>query len=316
MAGRLVTPQTATTNHEGKFVQATNIQREKWIRMMLTRLPSCIAVLVVALVFNVFAAASVFSGEIKSYGATRDLKDIIADGRLRVAFANFDIPGFRKRLPSGEYEGPEYELAVDIAKSLNLELVIVNGGDTFNSLAQTVADLKADLGINRMSASVDRAHFVRFSQPYAKLRHAMVYNRKSLAQLARDGNLEDVFRQFAGRIGVIAASSYAGFARENFPHATIVQVKTWDAGIQALRDGTIDTLYRDEFEVRRVLERYPDMGVPFGSAIFTDKMDVKVVYICNPCANLQQMVNLYIESHSNSLTQAMSVDSLLRSARK
>ena len=167
-----------------------------------------------------------------------------------------------------------------------------------------------------MSASVDRAHFVRFSQPYAKLRHAMVYNRKSLAQLARDGNLEEVFRQFTGRIGVIAASSYVGFARETFPRAAIVQVKTWDAGIQALRDGTIDTLYRDEFEVRRVLERNPDMGVPFGSAIFTDKMDVKVVYICNPCANLQQMVNLYIESHSQSLTQAMSVDSLLRNARK
>jgi hypothetical protein len=53
------------------------------------------------------------------------------------------------------------------------------------------------------------------------------------------------------------------------------------------------------------------MGVPFGSAIFTDKVDVKVVYICNPCANLQQMVNLYIESRSHSLTQAMSVDSLL-----
>jgi hypothetical protein len=58
------------------------------------------------------------------------------------------------------------------------------------------------------------------------------------------------------------------------------------------------------------------MGVPFGSAIFTDKVDVKVVYICNPCANLQQMVNLYIESRSHSLTQAMSVDSLLRNARK
>jgi hypothetical protein len=45
-------------------------------------------------------------------------------------------------------------------------------------------------------------------------------------------------------------------------------------------------------------------------------VDVKVVYICNPCANLQQMVNLYIESRSHSLTQAMSVDSLLRNARK
>ena len=75
-------------------------------------------------------------------------------------------------------------------------------------------------------------------------------------------------------------------------------------------------LYRDEFEVRRVLERNPDMGVPFGSAIFTDKVDLKVVYVCNPCANLQQLVNLYIESNQQLLARTMSIDALMRNARK
>jgi ABC-type amino acid transport substrate-binding protein len=245
-----------------------------------------------------------------------DLKEIIAEGRLRVAFANFDVPGFRRRLPSGEFEGPEFELAKDIAKTLNLKLVLVDGGDTFDALAKTVADLKADIGINRMSASFDRAPYVRFSQPYAKLRHAMVYNRDVVARLAKGGNPEEAFRTFSGRIGVIGASSYVEFAKENFPAATIVEVESWNAGIQALKDQTVDGLYRDEFEVRRVLERNPDMGVPFGSAIFTDKLDLKVVYVCNPCANLQQLVNLYIESNQHVLARTMSIDALLRNARR
>ena len=288
----------------------------KSICMTLTGFARCVPILVVALVLNGVATAPACSEEIKSNGATRDLKEIIAEGRLRVAFANFDVPGFRRKLPSGGFEGPEFEMAKAIAKSLNLELVIVDGGNTFNALAQTVADLKADLGINRMSASFDRAHFVRFSQPYAKLRHAMVYNRGAVARLAKGGNPEDAFRAFSGRIGVIGASSYVGFAKENFPAATIVEVKTWDAGIQALRDQKIDGLYRDEFEIRRVLEKNPDMGVPFGSAIFTDKLDLKVIYVCNPCANLQQLVNLYIESNQQVLARSMSIDALMRNARK
>jgi len=284
--------------------------------MTLTGFARCVPILVVALALNGAAAAPALSEEIKSNGATRDLKEIIADGHLRVAFANFDVPGFRRKLPSGEFKGPEFELAKDIAKTLNLKLVIVNGGDTFNALAKTVADLRADIGINRMSASFDRAPYVRFSQPYAKLRHAMVYNRAMVARLAKGGNPEDAFRAFTGRVGVIGASSYVEFAKENFPGARIVEVKSWDAGIQALRDQTIDGLYRDEFEVRRVLEKNPDMGVPFGSAIFTDKVDFKVIYICNPCTNLQQLVNLYIESNQHLLARSMSIDALMRNARE
>lgn len=262
-------------------------------------------------VFNPARALDVRSGN-----PTYDLKDIIAQRQLRVAFANFDIPGFRRRLPSGAFEGPEVDLAKDLAKAINVELVLVEGGPTFNALAQTVADFRADIGINRMSASFDRAPYVRFSQPYVRLRHAMLYNRAAVARLANGGNPEDAFRVFTGRVGAIGASSYIEFARDNFPSAKIVEVKSWDDGIQALRDGTIDGLYRDEFEVRRVLERNPDMGVPFGSAIFSDKLDLKVVYVCNSCTNLQQLVNLYIETNRDALARAMSVDALLRNARK
>ena len=303
-----------------KATQKRNAVREKSYTnsdcMTLTGFARCVSIFVVALALNGAVAAPARSQEIKSNGAIYDLKDIIAEGKLRVAFANFDVPGFRRRLGSGEFYGPEFELAKDIAKTLNLKLVIVNGGDTFDALAKTVADLKADLGINRMSASFDRAPYVRFSQPYAKLRHAMVYNRKVVARLAKGGNPEDAIRAFSGRIGVIGASSYVEFAKESFPAATIVEVKSWDDGVKALRDETIDGLYRDEFEVRRVLEKNPDMGVPFGSAVFTDKIDFKVIYICNPCTNLQQLVNLYIESNQQLLVRSMSVEALLHNARQ
>ena len=75
-------------------------------------------------------------------------------------------------------------------------------------------------------------------------------------------------------------------------------------------------LYRDEFEVRRVIESNPDMGVRFGTAVFTDRIDMKVVYVCNPCTNLLQAVNLYIELNEQYLAQAMSIEALLRNARR
>ena len=261
-------------------------------------------------------AASSQEQSTNTSAAFRDLKEIIAEGRLRIAFTGFDLPGFRTKGADGSFVGPEAELATDLAKKLNLKLVHVNGGPTFNSLAKTVADGNADIGISRMSASFDRAPYVRFSQPYAKLRHAMVYNRAVVARLAMGGNPEDAVRSFTGRIGAIEASSYVEFAEANFPNATIVGVKSWDAGVLALKEGKVDAIYRDEFEVRRVLERNPDMGVAFGSAIFTDKVDLKVVYICNSCANLQQLVNLYIEINQESLARAMSANALLKNARE
>ena len=268
-----------------------------------------------------FATAAIIPAKAQEPGQAgvappRDLSQIITERRLRVAFTSFDVPGFRKKLPDGSYAGPEADLAKSLAKALGVDLVYVDGGTTFNQLARTVADLKADIGINRMSASYDRVAYVRFSQPYAKLRHALVYNRDAVSRLAKGGKPEDAIRSFSGRVGAIAASSYVEFAMANFPRAKIVEVKSWDAGIKALRDKTIDVLYRDEFEVRRVLERNPDMGIDFGTAILSDKVDLKVVYICNTCGNLEQFVNLYIENNRELLARSMSVEALLKNARE
>ena len=270
--------------------------------------------LVLALI--AFSSVAAHSQNLTTGPQTRDLRDVIAAGSLRVAIPNFDVPGFRVRLPSGEFEGPEIDMARGIARAIGVNLVFVDGGNTFNSLAKTVADLEADIGINRMSASFDRAPFVRFSEPYVRLRHAMVYNRAALARIANGRSPEDALRSFAGRLGAIQASSYVEFARRYFPKATIIEVQSWEAGIQALRDQRIDVLYRDEFEVRRVIERNPDMGVRFGTAVFTDRIDMKVVYVCNPCVNLLQAVNLYIELNEQHLARAMSIEALLRNARR
>jgi ABC-type amino acid transport substrate-binding protein len=144
----------------------------------------------------------------------------------------------------------------------------------------------------------------------------MVYNRAAVARFAKGKSPQLALRSFSGRIGVIRASTYVEFAKESFPKATIVEVKDWNDGIRALRDQTIDGLYRDEFEVRRVIVRYPEMGVQFGTAIFTDKVDLKVIYICNSCANLQQAVNFYINSNEKALAELFSIDALMRNARK
>jgi len=93
---------------------------------------------------------------------------------------------------------------------------------------------------------------------------------------------------------VIAKSAYVGFAERNFPDAQIVEMQTWEDSIEALVNNRVDVLYRDEFEIRRVLKSNPALNVRFGSAAFTDDKSYLSFAICASCVRLQQFINYQI----------------------
>ena len=100
--------------------------------------------------------------------------------------------------------------------------------------------------LSKLSQTYDRLAYVHFSETYVTLRHAILYNRAVISQLAKGGALEDVLRDFRGNIGVIGASAYVDFAIASYPKAKIVPFPTWDVTIQALKAGKVDLVYRDE----------------------------------------------------------------------
>jgi polar amino acid transport system substrate-binding protein len=225
---------------------------------------------------------------------SHDIRSIVSSRVLRIAISRFDIPPFHRHRANGTIVGKEAELAYRIAGALAVKAVFVDDATTFDEVVKLVADGRADIGINALSQTFGAVTSVRFSVPYITLRHALLYNRTTVAQEANGAPPEEILREFRGKIGIIAASPFVGFADQNFPWAPIVQYQTWDDAIQGLRSGDVDALYNNEFEVRRVLKDNPALHVRYGAAVMKDKWAFLAIAVCDSCAKLQEFINYYI----------------------
>jgi polar amino acid transport system substrate-binding protein len=239
--------------------------------------------------------------------AANDLPAIKSAGILRVAITHFDIPPFHERRLDGNFNGKDIDFTRELGDALKVKIAFVDSPPTFDAVVQTVAKGRADIGISKLSQTYDRLAYVRFSEPYITLRHALLYNRKVISSLSNGGAPDYALRQFAGKIGVIGESAYVDFATANYPKATVVPFRTWEATIEALKTGQVDVVYRDEFEVRSVLTHDPAMHVLFGAAVMTDRRSFLAAAICDTCVKLEEFINYFIAQHP----RAYSLDELL-----
>jgi ABC-type amino acid transport substrate-binding protein len=106
------------------------------------------------------------------------------------------------------------------------------------------------------------------------------------------------------------------FASRNFPNATVVEARNWDTAIENLLSGRVDVLYRDEFEIRRVLKHKPALNVQYGSAAIVDQNALLSIAICDTCSKLQEFINYHIAVNRGLFTLKGLLDSDLgKSAR-
>jgi polar amino acid transport system substrate-binding protein len=237
----------------------------------------------------------------------RDIGSIQQNGVLRVAMTRFDLPAFHWRRPDGSMVGLEVDVARAISQALGVKPALNADYGSFDTVAEAVAAGRADIGISKLSQTYYRVLNVLFSEPYVTLRHAMLYNRNAIAGMANGAEPADVLRRFDGKIGVIGASAYVDFGRRNFPRAEIVPFESWDLVIAALKARRVEAVYRDEFEIRRVLRSEPALSIGFGSAAITDQKAFLSIAICDTCAKLQQFINFHLSAYPPAVT----VDALL-----
>jgi polar amino acid transport system substrate-binding protein len=240
----------------------------------------------------------------------RDLQSIVDDGVLRIAMTRFDLPAFHQMGPDGSMVGLEADLARALALALNVKVAINADYGSFDGVADAVASGRADIGLSKLSQTYYRVLHVRFSQPYVTLHHALLYDRNAVSDLVTGRAPDEVLRSFRGKIGVINRSAYVDFGHKNFPEAQIVPLPTWDEAILALKERRVGAIYRDEFEVRRVLKNDPALNVAFGAAILTDRMAFLSIAICDTCSKLQQFINYHLTEYPTVYT----VDQLLNLA--
>jgi polar amino acid transport system substrate-binding protein len=232
-----------------------------------------------------------------------DIKKIKDRGKLIVGLTSFDSPPFyyprKKNRDNGSpavLDGSDIQLATDIARSLDVELVLNRQAGDFNKVVEFVMTNDIDLAISKLSLTVKRAVGVLFSRPTIVLRHALLANRVSIAKAANGREVQEIVNHnFTGAIGVIADSSFADTARQLFPAASIHDMKTWDNVVEAVNTGVVDIAYRDELEIKRIMRLRPELHLNVRSVLISDEKDYIAVAAPYQSTQLASLVNVILE---------------------
>lgn len=239
-----------------------------------------------------------------------DIARIVDRGELVVAMLNVDTPPFFYFDDSGKWVGLEVDLAQALASELGVKLHVNREAATFNAVVDLVARGEADIAISKLSRTLGRAQTIAFSAPYLTLNHALVLNRVKFAQLAHGRPLPEVVRSFDGSIGVIAKSSFAYYARRNFPKARIEEFPTWNDVIAAVYKGHVTAAYRDELEVKRVLKADPTVSLALRTVTLKDLEDTLGFGVSVADPNLLAFANEFLAQRSEKLDIAKVLQAL------
>ena len=230
-----------------------------------------------------------------------DIARIVTNGELVVAMLKIDTPPFFSFNSSGEWVGLEVDLAEAIAKELGVKLRINRDAGTFNAVVDILARGEADLAISKLSRTLARTQMIAFSNAYLTLNHALLLNRVKFAQIAKGRPLPEVIRSFDGSIGVIAKSSFADYAKRSFPKAKIQEFPTWNNVLVALNKGEIVSAYRDEFEIKRVLNADPTASLVLRTVTLKDLEDTLGIGVAVSSPRLLAFVNEFLAQRTDKL---------------
>jgi polar amino acid transport system substrate-binding protein len=234
-------------------------------------------------------------------GLPQDLAKVYGRGKLLVAMVADDTPPFFMQR-DGVLEGVDVEIARGLARELGVPVEFDRSAKSFNQVVERVARGKADLGISKLSRTFSRARRVMFSEPYVRVRHGLLLNRKGVAQRVGDGSVADLVRNFRGRLAVLDGTSYMDFAARNFPQATIVPYQTWAEVVEAVSTDSVLGAYRDEMEIKKVALDHPRKALQLQAVSIADKWDEKAIALPFGSPNLLALVNLYLENSNTKLT--------------
>lgn len=224
-----------------------------------------------------------------------EINEIKERGYLRVAMTAVDQKPFYYRDKAGEMAGLDVQIAKGLAKSLNVRLEINREAQSFGALIPLVESGVVDCAISKLSRTLARSQRVIYSNPYITFKQGLLFNRVELAKRAtNDEALVDYIKNFTGKLGVIQNSSYARYAKQNFPNATVIGFPSWEEVVTALFDGYVIAAYRDNMELDKIIRSRGDAALLFRPVILQDTRDDIAIAMQKGSHNLAYYVNLYL----------------------
>ena len=229
-----------------------------------------------------------------------DIAAIKKKNVLIVSMTKKDVPPFF----SGDAEnirGLDVEIARRIGVMIGVPVEFRRDAESFAEVVEQVRDGRADLAVSKLSITGPRLLTVRFSDPYIKLKQAMIINRLWLSQNSQGREVHEVLRTFNGKISFIKNSSYDTFARANFVKAVYMPEDSWDTIINNVTNGTIAAGYRDEFEIKKISFEKPEAAITTKTVTISDSIDNIAVAVNNNSVQLLNVVNYVIRNEYSNI---------------
>lgn len=202
--------------------------------------------------FTFLLSGCVSNAYIKSQASVVDT--ILERGEIKVGMTA-DYKPFSYVDESQEHgvAGLDVDLAVDLAKSLGVELKIVN-----TSWPTLIADLEAqkyDIAMSGITIRLDRQKVGLFSNPVMSSGKAAITRK---ADVDKFTSIEAINTKGV-RVIVNPGGTNEAFARSNFPDATIVENGENLTVFEKVRDGEADLMVTDAIETIIQEKIYPEL---------------------------------------------------------
>jgi len=234
--------------------------------------------------------------------AAPDIQSIVSRGTLRVAAYRHDLPPFIFTREDGTLDGIDVKLAEDIAKKLGVSVEFVRTTADFNVLPELLVERKADLIISALSLTLRRAKAIRFTQPYVRLRKALMVNRlKAVGIVDTAADVVQLDRPDIV-IGANQGSAYAQFARDLFPNATLRTYARHREAAPDLLSGAVHAYLCDEtcagaYNRKQPWQKdrpFPEWGLYVQTFFIPGGTDPIAIGVHPEDAMLQEWLNQYL----------------------
>lgn len=152
---------------------------------------------------------------------------------------------------AGEIVGVDIDIAREIAKKLNKELVIKDVA--FDSIINEVKSGKADIGAAGISYNAERALEVDFSINYTTSNQVVIVKKDE--NIKKISDIKD--QKIAVQLGTIADS----YLTKNFPLVELVREKKYLAAIEDLKSSKCEAVVMDELPAKEILKNNPSLVI-------------------------------------------------------
>jgi ABC-type amino acid transport substrate-binding protein len=157
----------------------------------------------------------------------------------------------------GQMQGVEVDFAQKLTQELGVKVSVIE--TPWEHLIPALQNNQIDVIMSGMSITEARSEQVQFTVPYLNIGQMALIRRSDYDRLGSP----DAMQQPTSRVGFLSGTTAETYARHQLPHATLVGFGSPEAGIAALRGGTIDFYVQDAPTIWRITgnlsREYPDL---------------------------------------------------------